>query len=125
MSQIAKCIACGNDFEAKRIDAKLCSMKCRQSHSRRGDKDRIGENIPSTPVVSTTLNRWGEDVTTLGPQELYIRINLYPGVTWKTSPEYAELMKRLKEKSVEELKDQGYFIPTWKEARPSMNKEKE
>jgi hypothetical protein len=139
MSQIKQCIECGKDFEATRSDAVLCSDKCRQAHKRGTVTDKTGEGITDKDVAAShslmgkkilsgenpAMNRWNEDVTTLGPRDLYVRINLYPGTTWKKSPEYIELMKRLVEMPLETLREQGYFIPTWKEGRESMNKEKE
>ena len=144
MSQIyrSRCVECGKEFEARRADAVLCSDKCRQAHRRKGITDKVvpGSVTDKDVLVCHALkeeklgmingelvavNQWGEDVKALGPRDLYIRINLYPGVTWKTSPEYIELMRRLNEMPLEMLRTQGYFIPTWKENRPSMNKEKE
>ena len=123
-----ECEVCKKEFVPKRKSARFCSPACRVKYNREVDTPHNSCEPPEEKLGMingelVAVNQWGEDVKALGPRDLYIRINLYPGVTWKTSPEYAELMKRLKEKSVEELKDQGYFIPAWKEARPSMNKE--
>ena len=50
----------------------------------------------------------------LSRSKLYLAINHCPGNTWKDSPEFAELMRRLRAKSVEELESEGYWIPSWK-----------
>ena len=47
-------------------------------------------------------------------QEITNAISHYPQDTWKDSPEFAELMRRLHARTVVELKAEGYWIPAWK-----------
>ena len=59
-------------------------------------------------------NKPEQDLSKYSAQELYSAIALYPEDTWKESPEYKQLMKNLKNKSLEQLRDEGYLIPNWK-----------
>lgn len=51
-------------------------------------------------------------VRALSREEIYDAINAYPQDTWKDSPEFKELERRLKEKPLAELKEEGYWIPS-------------
>lgn len=42
------------------------------------------------------------------------KINSYPDIQWKGSPEYAEVAWRLLNWSVEELEVAGHYVPVWK-----------
>lgn len=96
-----ECVVCNTNFSSRRKSAKYCSPKCRIAHYRNRD----------TVTESSVTN----DTVTLSKDELYFAINQYPQDTWKTSPEFKELKRRLKSMTVEELKEQGYFLPAWKE----------
>lgn len=45
---------------------------------------------------------------------LYRRVCAYPGLEWKRSPEYDEIMHRLRTLTVEQLELEGQFVPCWK-----------
>ena len=55
-----------------------------------------------------------KNITTDKIDELYFRIGRYPTDTWAQSPEYKELIRRLKTMSVKQLKEQKCNIPLWK-----------
>ena len=100
-----QCLFCGKEFEAERSTAKFCSDVCKLKFNRgfNGGKDIHLKEEVSVPQCSA-----------LTKDELYTRIEFYPQDTWKDSPEFAELMKRLKEMSIEELEAKGYSVPNWK-----------
>ena len=47
-------------------------------------------------------------------EDLYDAISSYSEDTWKDSPEYEELMERLKSTPIKVLKERSYHIPSWK-----------
>jgi len=47
-------------------------------------------------------------------QNLYDEIAMYPNDTWKDSPAYLELIKRLKKWDIKKLRELKYYIPNWK-----------
>lgn len=85
-----KCIECEEEFEAERSSARFCSANCRVVHGRK--------------------------ISKLSQFDLNQAIRAYPGDTWKDSPEFKELQRRLETMSVEELEKDGYWIPSWKRA---------
>jgi len=89
------CKQCGKEFDSKRATAKYCSPKCRKLA------------FLSVPEVSVPIS-----VTKMTADDLYHAINCYPGNSWKDSPEFEELMRRLETFSIDELT--GYWIPNWK-----------
>lgn len=93
-----QCITCKKEFKSQRKTAKFCSARCRKLafHSKQ---------------VSVPRN---EEGTLKTAQELYDAIDRYEGDTWASSPEYAELKRRLKKNSVEQLKKENFWIPAWK-----------
>lgn len=58
-----KCIICGEDFEAKRSDALLCSARCRQQAKRGGIKLRRHKDPIAAPVT---------EIATSPPIEPYV-----------------------------------------------------
>lgn len=60
-----------------------------------------------------------KDVKKLTAKELYAAIEAYPEDTWVGSPEYYELMRRLRAMDVDELRAKGYSIPNWKLGIPA------
>ena len=108
MQQII-CKVCGKSFDSKRDDAQFCSSTCRSKKSRNAT-----DNL-SVATDNATDNV--QQCSTLTKDELYTRIEFYPQDTWKDSPEFAELMKRLKEMSIEELEAKGYSVPNWKRSK--------
>ena len=44
-------------------------------------------------------------------EELYNSLDLYSSDEWVDSPEFIELQNRLRTISIEELREQGYYIP--------------
>ena len=53
-------------------------------------------------------------IADISRQELCARIHRYPDDTWCRSPEYRELIRRLKAMSLYELAAEGYDIPNWR-----------
>ena len=107
-----KCENCGEEFEAKRADAKYCSAKCRVAANRNNVTDNsVTDNVTDKEYRGRAT---GKTLKEMGAQDLYDEIESYPGDTWWDSAEYKELMKRLNGKSLEELRRDGYKIPNWK-----------
>ena len=130
-----KCVICGK--ECKGV---TCSAKCRKTKSRRDTKcDISGCDTPSVTKCDIVLDErdsgdWpqilnrlpigvvrptgylNDHLTQVMPYtELARRINSYSGIKWVGSPEYAEVIFRLLNLTVEQLKSVGQFIPVWKE----------
>lgn len=57
-----------------------------------------------------------DNLEAMTADQLYTAIYSYPEDTWIDSPEYLELMSRLRSKTVAELEAEGYWIPCWKHA---------
>jgi len=99
------CKQCGKEFDSKRATAKYCSPKCRKLAFLSVPEVSVPE--VSVPEVSVPIS-----VTKMTADDLYHAINCYPGNSWKDSPEFEELMRRLETFSIDELT--GYWIPNWK-----------
>ncbi len=109
-----ECKQCGIELNNPR--ALYCGDKCRMQYKRRRpeqiDPNRSQpehEQIKSPEQVDNPLGGVLYD-------DLYRAVCCYPGVTWKQSPEYAEIMYRLHNLTVEELESEGQFVPCWKYA---------
>lgn len=79
----------------------------------------MDELLSGSPVAPGSTNSGqvvSKDPGNLSRSQLYSAINGYKADTWVNSPEHKELMHRLNSMTVEQLKDEGYWIPTWKEA---------
>lgn len=126
-----ECEQCGKPFEAQRNTAKFCSDSCRVAASRVTVTDSAKDSV--TKMEDVTLRdtvTLTEDVTLkpgveekivkpnglkeMEAKELYEAIENYQEDSWKDSPEYGELGKRLERMSVKELEAGGYFVPNWK-----------
>ncbi len=103
-----QCKNCSKEFESKRATSQFCSAKCRVYFNRKGDS--VTNNSVTKDSV-TYINKWGKDVRQMDAQTLYAYIGRYEEDTWVGSPEYEELGRRLNTLSLEELKEQGYWIP--------------
>jgi hypothetical protein len=79
-----KCLYCGKELD-KNKGAKYCNDSHRMSFKREGSKTRTSKD-----------------------QKPEQNQNYYD------SAEYKQLVKELEEKTVEELEQQGYYIPNWK-----------
>lgn len=55
-----------------------------------------------------------KDLKEYTAEDLYDAINSYESDSWKDSPEFKELMKRLKTMPIKKLEAQGYIVPGWK-----------
>lgn len=58
-----------------------------------------------------------KDISKFTAIELYAAIRGYKGNAWVTSPEFAELERRLSTLSVKELEAKGFWIPNWKTSK--------
>ena len=130
---------CGKELAGRRKD--FCSDKCRKAYSRKSDKlgrsnpdkSKVGQksdtNLPpsierifnagcevgiTSDIIENARNEPPDKIGELTAKQLYVAINSYPHDTWKDSPEYKELMKRLHSKTIEELESEGYSVPCWK-----------
>lgn len=81
----------------------------------------FGNDVTSVTLVEALAGvtpvdwaRTNADVVSLTKDQLYSAIRSYPQDTWVGSPEYVELMRRLKIMSIKQLEDGGYWIPCWK-----------
>ena len=98
------CVICSSKFYARK-NSRFCSGTCRKRNER-GVTDVDVTDKKETSV--TGLSKLSKD-------DIYAAINSYPQDTWKDSPEFRELKRRLKSMTVEELYEKEYFIPSWKE----------
>uniref|UniRef100_A0A6H1ZW19 Uncharacterized protein n=1 Tax=viral metagenome TaxID=1070528 RepID=A0A6H1ZW19_9ZZZZ len=89
----------------------FCGNACRMAYNRAILKANKSEHPKANISNANTPKIKSEHLTA---QDLYDAISSYPHGTWKDSPEYAELMKRLKTKSEEKLRKEGYWLPAWK-----------
>ena len=111
-----KCLICDKDSGK----GKTCSSKCRKTHSRMAKCDTISVTNPkcdqsvTEPAILNNIDPTKAIVHTLSASDLYNAISHYLANAWVASPEFGELMRRLRVKSVEELKSEGYWIPSWK-----------
>ena len=120
-----KCNQCNIEYEPKRKTSIFCSPKCKQASYRNNlsvthvtvtpvyEGSRNASEI-TDPTILDNIDPTKAIVHALSAQDLYSAILHYPYDTWKDGPEYAELMRRLKSKSIEELTEEGYSIPNWK-----------
>lgn len=98
-----KCEVCGSEFEAKRADARACSPKCRKKLSRGKDvtdkSESVTDNVTDNP----------------DPLKRITHVPLKGSPEWYASIEYRNLIEELEVKSIAQLKEEGYYIPCWKE----------
>ncbi|MHC4322701.1 MAG: hypothetical protein ACYSUX_00345 [Planctomycetota bacterium] len=117
-----KCKHCGNILTGRKI---YCSPKCKQAAYRNNrntptvTKEPVTvTDVTVTPTVTSKVTPVPECgnvlVRQLTRKQLKSAIDNYPEDTWKDSPEYAELIRRLREMSIDELKAEGYWLPMWK-----------
>ena len=117
------CKNCGKELiliEGK-VPKVFCDGKCTKAYSRKLAKGELTTPTSDKPTsdiaeqaTKDTVNRWGEDATKMDAKTLYAFIRAYSGDSWKDSPEFKELQKRLKGKTLKQLQDEGYWIPSWK-----------
>ena len=124
-----KCLYCKKEYDAKRSTSRYCSDKCRKL----AFLNKEGVSVLSVPKVSVPEDNKNAKVSVpslsvpqhrgrltkklikdMKAQDLYDEIGIYEHDTWKDSPEYKELMKRLRAYSEAKLKAEGYDIPNWK-----------
>ena len=124
---------CGKDLTGRQKN--YCSDRCRKQAIRaavvkvnsdklgrsNSDKLEVGQKPDKQLSVDETLDiiessdKIGREMREeLTANDLYVAIRNYPQDTWKDSPEFKELMKRLHSMSIEELEAGGYDIPCWK-----------
>ena len=94
--------------------------------SDRPNSDKVEPEQKSDKYVSITNKQSDELIeiaqslpgcTGLTANQLYAAIRSYPQDTWKDSPEFKELMRRLHKMSIDQLESGGYRIPAWRYER--------
>ena len=65
--------------------------------------------------VSVPTNQPTAETAAMIAREINSKVSLYPGIDWKHSPEYAELIYRLLTWSKAKLRDAGHAVPAWKD----------
>lgn len=115
-----KCSQCGKEFEAKRASARFCSTACRVTASRVSvTPEKLSvTNKPVSVTKAQTFNWYlqeNKDNFVADPLE---RITIIPDETvtsdWYASQDFKNLNEELEKKSIEQLEEEGYFIPAWK-----------
>ena len=118
-----QCIQCKKEFEPIRATAKFCSAKCRklafQVSVPKDDKISVPLSVPDTDKVSVPIPEPKQILSPeskLTAEELYTQIDSFQGGNkWADSVFYKELTtKRLKTLSIKQLRDQGFYVPSWK-----------
>ncbi len=108
-----KCKECESALTNPR--ALYCNDKCRMAFKRRMSPEQVHKDLPEqnmSPEQVENTTRTGLDGVMF--DELYRRVCAYPGVEWKTSPEYKEIMHRLHTLTAGQLELEGQWIPCWK-----------
>lgn len=108
-----------------------------RDNKRNADRNVTGENVTVTPDRNApVIGKPGDpdyngccyqdedgnwqvrkdetDPKHMSRQRIQAKIDSYPGDSWKGSPEYKELMRRLHKYSIDRLESEGYAIPAWK-----------
>ena len=94
-----RCLQCNKEYEAKRSDSRYCSSNCRKLAFR------------GTDGTDNSIENGTDNLSVMSREDLETAIRLYPQDTWKDSPEFAELMRRLKTFTEEKLVTEGYNLP--------------
>ncbi len=116
------CKNCQIELEQSKTKPRVfCSDRCTKAYNRRLENGQITDKVKTDITEQTKtdntnfINRWGKNVGEMDAGTLYAYIGAYQNDTWKDSPEYRELMKRLKSKPLKALRTEGYWIPSWKD----------
>ena len=100
------CEGCKSKFEAVRGTARFCSEKCKKQVQRSlaGQTEKVSGTKPlSVPVSGTDpLKR-----ITRPPEKVY--------EGYYQSTQYKNLIEELKLKPLKQIREEGYWIPNWKE----------
>lgn len=88
-------------------DAQLADIPCRLT-------EELLDQLP-TGVSKPTAQPTNE-TEDMQARHLHRRASNYQGLSWKDSPEYAELIYRLLTLTPAQLKDEGQTMPQWKGA---------
>lgn len=109
------CEGCERGFDSKREDARFCSDSCRKKLSRTLSR--------TEPIISDKSDK---DVTdNVDPLKRITRPpeKIYDG--YYKSDQYKNLIEELELKPLKQLREEGYYIPAWKEngmsKKPSMD----
>jgi hypothetical protein len=111
------CLYCNKEFKSKRATAKYCSPNCRKLAFLSVPEVSVPTlSVPEKEAVSVPNERVSvpKPLSVPTAEDLYDAISSYPEDTWKDSPEYEELMKRLRSTPIKVLEERGYYIPSWK-----------
>jgi len=101
-----KCSVCGKEFESKRSTAKFCSGACKLALHR----GKISVTKKEVSVTNDTLKK----VSVTDPLKRITRPpdKVYDGYY---QSEYKNLIEELIVKPISQLRDEGYYIPSWKD----------
>ena len=131
-----QCVQCNKEIVSKGTKPKLyCSDACRMKYkltwqtNKRTQPEKVhdfGEEIdfdktrfkttlqdgPGSLKSDKVIPEQPVSLKDLTARQLYQKINHYPHDTWKHSPEFKELQRRLETKTLEQLQAEGYWIPS-------------
>ena len=99
------CKQCGKPVTGR---SRYCCDSCKTVYNRNKRNKKPEQIITGTPKPE---QRPLNDVLY---GDLYRRLCSYPGMSWKPSLEYAEIMYRLYTLTVDQLELEGQFVPCWK-----------
>ncbi len=103
---------CGKENKGR---SAYCSDKCKVGYNRnkkRNNKSVTGLTV--TPAILDEFDNIKVGTISLTANQLYAAIRSYPQDTWRDSPEFKELMRRLHSMSIDQLESGGYRVPAWK-----------
>jgi len=140
---MAKCLNCGVQFEAKRVDARCCSAKCRVTLNRK--RNIVTDNpdiVTDKPEDVVTDNKsadplcveWRAELDALPVGVVRPECKQVPMETdvnnpqedkdwdgrWQSSVGYMETVWRLIHFTAAELEEIGQWIPAWKHLREAV-----
>lgn len=135
-----KCKQCNNNVTGKK---QFCNDACRMAFKRKANNPNTQpEQIRPQPEQKSKPNKQTEQKTgnltpqlmaglaggvavptnqpnaataTMTARQINNKVSIYPGIEWKHSPEYAELIYRLLTWSKQKLREQGHAVPAWKD----------
>ena len=116
---MAKCLFCGQNVPQTKgkKTRQFCNDACRMAYKRKSEQEGKSEQFKSEQIKSEQANPNKPEQTELrklSAQELYTKIDGYQSDKWAKSPEYLELLRRLKTMSIKDLRKEGFSVPSWK-----------
>lgn len=102
-----KCKQCDNECSGR---GQYCCESCKTVYNR-NKRNRKPEQIATGTSEPEQGTHPLDDVLF---DDLYRKVCSYPGLAWKTSLEYKEIMHRLHTLTAEQLELEGQWVPCWK-----------